>query len=59
MKLLLCPADVLPPQSRASDPALAAQLGQAARERVCANFSMEKSIGNLWRVIEGCMDGRR
>jgi glycosyltransferase involved in cell wall biosynthesis len=35
----------------AKDPALAAQLGKAARERICTKFSMEKSINNLWRII--------
>jgi glycosyltransferase involved in cell wall biosynthesis len=36
----------------ARDPALAAKLGQAGRKRVCAEFSMEKSIANLYRIIE-------
>jgi glycosyltransferase involved in cell wall biosynthesis len=34
------------------DPALAARLGSRARERVHAEFSMEKSIANLWDIIE-------
>ncbi|MFC2023734.1 glycosyltransferase [Chloroflexota bacterium] len=36
----------------ARDPALAGELGRAARARVVAEFSMEKSIGKLWRIIE-------
>lgn len=36
----------------AQAPILAADLGRAAREYVCAEFSMEKSIGKLWRVVE-------
>ena len=34
------------------DPILAGRLGQAARERICAEFGMEKSICNLWHIIE-------
>ncbi|MGL4502760.1 MAG: glycosyltransferase [Planktothrix sp.] len=34
------------------NPNLAAQLGQAARERICHDFSIEKSIKKLWRIIE-------
>jgi glycosyltransferase involved in cell wall biosynthesis len=40
------------------DPALAARLGQAARKRIEGHFSMERSISELWRVIESCIDGR-
>lgn len=36
----------------AKDPALAAQLGQAARARISAEFSMDKSIANLWAIIQ-------
>lgn len=36
----------------AQDPELAARLGQQARKRICAEFSMEKSIGRLWEIIE-------
>ena len=36
----------------ARDPDLAGQLGKKARERICTEFSMEKSIANLWRIIE-------
>lgn len=36
----------------AEDPTLASQLGKAARERICAKFSMEKSISGLWQIIE-------
>ncbi|MCT7980526.1 glycosyltransferase [Laspinema olomoucense] len=34
------------------EPELASQLGKAARERICINFSIEKSIENLWQIIE-------
>jgi len=30
-------------------------LGRAGRERVCAEFSMEKSIAGLWSIIEGAI----
>ena len=40
----------------ARDPALAAQLGSAAREWICSEFSMEKSINNLWRIIEEAIE---
>jgi len=36
----------------AQDPVLAARLGRAARERICAQFSMQESMVNLWRIIE-------
>ncbi|MEM3554387.1 MAG: glycosyltransferase [Candidatus Micrarchaeaceae archaeon] len=36
----------------ARDPQLARALGHAARERVRAEFSMERSISGLWRIIE-------
>jgi glycosyltransferase involved in cell wall biosynthesis len=36
----------------AKDPILAAQLGKAARERMHTEFYMEKSINNLWNIIE-------
>ncbi|MBZ0161010.1 MAG: glycosyltransferase [bacterium] len=39
----------------ARDPGLAARLSQRAREHVCANFSMEKSLATLWRIIEGVL----
>jgi colanic acid/amylovoran biosynthesis glycosyltransferase len=35
----------------AKDPAMATMLGKAARERISAEFSMEKSIGKLWNII--------
>jgi glycosyltransferase involved in cell wall biosynthesis len=43
----------------ANDPALAARLGKAARERVCAEFSMEKSISNLWSIVEASIQEHR
>jgi len=36
----------------AGNPALAHKMGQAGRKRIVENFSMEKSIGNLWNIIE-------
>jgi glycosyltransferase involved in cell wall biosynthesis len=40
----------------AKDADLAARLGRAAREKICAEFSMEKSINNLWRIIEMALE---
>lgn len=34
------------------DPALAGKLGRAAKERIRTHYSMDKSIGNLWRIIK-------
>jgi glycosyltransferase involved in cell wall biosynthesis len=34
------------------DPDLAAQFGKAAMERISTEFYMEKSITNLWRILE-------
>lgn len=34
------------------DEKLAATMGQCARGHVCSNFTMEKSIGHLWEIIE-------
>lgn len=39
----------------AANPQLARELGWAGRERVEENFSMEQSIRNLWRIVEGCI----
>jgi glycosyltransferase involved in cell wall biosynthesis len=39
----------------AKDSALAAQLGKAARKRICAEFYMERSISNLWNIIESAI----
>jgi colanic acid/amylovoran biosynthesis glycosyltransferase len=36
----------------ARDPELAARLGQAARHRVAEHFSIERSISELWRIIQ-------
>lgn len=41
----------------AKDPQLAAQMGQAGRRRIEEHFSMEKSIGNLWKIIETVIQG--
>lgn len=38
----------------AREPALAADLGRNARNRIEANFSMRRSIDNLWSIIDGC-----
>jgi glycosyltransferase involved in cell wall biosynthesis len=32
-------------------PELAGQIGAAAREHIVSNFSQEKSLGNLWKII--------
>jgi len=42
----------------AQDPALAARLGQAARQRIRVGFSMDKSIDNLWRIIDAAIKKR-
>lgn len=38
----------------ARDPELAGRLGRAARLRVEAHFSIERSITGLWRIIQSC-----
>jgi glycosyltransferase involved in cell wall biosynthesis len=43
----------------ANSPTLAAELGERARHHVRANFSMEKSIANLWGILERAIGGRR
>ena len=43
----------------AENPALAARLGKAARERISGEFSMEKSINNLWRIMESAISEHR
>lgn len=35
----------------AKNPGLAGQLGRNARERICANYPMEKSINQLWQIL--------
>lgn len=42
----------------AKDPLLASRMGQAGRQRIEAHFSMEKSIGNLWKIIGAAIEGR-
>lgn len=42
----------------AQDPALAARMGQAGRRRVEGHFSMERSIANLWHIIESAIESR-
>jgi len=39
----------------ATDPQLAAELGKAGRAWVSSEYSMEKSIGKLWNIIEATM----
>jgi len=36
----------------AEDPVLAGRLGRAARARIAGCFSMERSIGELWKIIQ-------
>ncbi len=38
------------------NPLLAAQFGKLGRERVLREFSMEKSINGLWKIIEDCIE---
>jgi len=35
----------------ANDPVMASRLGSAARKRICSEFGLEKSINNLWDII--------
>jgi len=39
----------------AQQPELASRLGAAARKHVAANYTMEQSIGRLWKVIENAI----
>jgi colanic acid/amylovoran biosynthesis glycosyltransferase len=43
----------------ASDTQLAQEMGQAARDHVRSQFNTEKSLGNLWRIIQSCMPNHR
>jgi glycosyltransferase involved in cell wall biosynthesis len=43
----------------AKDSQLASRMGQAARQRIEAYFSMEKSIGNLWVIIDAAIEGHK
>jgi glycosyltransferase involved in cell wall biosynthesis len=43
----------------AKDSALAASLGKTAREWISAEYSMDKSIGKLWSIIESVIDQKR
>jgi glycosyltransferase involved in cell wall biosynthesis len=43
----------------AKNPDLAAKLGRAARKRICDEFSMEKSISNLWSIVESSIQEDR
>jgi len=36
--------------------ALAARMGRAGRRRIEERFSMERSIGNLWGIIESVIE---
>ena len=40
-------------------PALAARLGQAARDHVAAHFSMEHSLARLWAIIDQSIAGHQ
>jgi len=42
----------------ARDPELAQTLGEAARRRITAHFSIERSIAGLWKIISSSMDPR-
>jgi colanic acid/amylovoran biosynthesis glycosyltransferase len=43
----------------AQDPALAARLGEQARKHIAENFSMDRSLGQLWTIINSCIMERR
>ena len=40
----------------AEDPELAARMGAAGRARIEAEFSMDRSIANLWKIIENAIE---
>lgn len=40
----------------AQDPELAGQFGRSARTRIRAQYSMDRSISNLWSIIEFCIE---
>ncbi len=42
----------------ARDPKLAGTMGSAARTHIQSNYSMDKSIANLWSIIENAINGR-
>jgi len=37
------------------EPELAGRMGSVAREHILENFSQEKSLGNLWTIIQNCI----
>jgi glycosyltransferase involved in cell wall biosynthesis len=43
----------------ARHPDLAARMGKAAREHVRENFSMDRSLDNLWAIIQSCISSGR
>jgi|GEM_PF-600870 len=43
----------------AEDSTLAAQLGKAGRERICTEFTKEKSINGLWEIIKAAIQDYR
>jgi colanic acid/amylovoran biosynthesis glycosyltransferase len=42
----------------AQEPELAAKIGRAGRRRVEEHFTMDKSIGNLWQIIQSAIDNQ-
>lgn len=40
----------------AQDPKLAASMGRAGRQRIAAEFSMDKSINGLWDLLQSAME---
>ena len=45
--------------SLASDPALAARLSAAARQRVQSQFRIDQSINRLWELIQSCVEDQK
>ncbi|MFP3867397.1 MAG: glycosyltransferase, partial [Desulfobacteraceae bacterium] len=43
----------------AQEPELAATMGRRGREHIKANYSMDRSIANLWRIIENCIQEKQ
>jgi glycosyltransferase involved in cell wall biosynthesis len=43
----------------AKESELAEEMGNAARERICAEFSRDKSINNLWHIVQMTIERSR
>ena len=41
------------------EPELAGRMGAAAQKHIRINFSRERSLGQLWNIIESCINGKQ